>query len=202
MKDGIHAIIRKIQTDAEEHGGEYYERRKNIIDEEINNEKSVYLYESDKRREMLKKNNGHEYNRMTERTISRLNREILSYQHDLINEIFDMAVSKLREVSKKESSDMFRAAVRGLNGRFILYLGEYSKDKIDITEIGKAAKENHGLDIVLSAETIPDKSGFVLRDNRVEYNCLYEDLIEDMKNERAALILKEVFGDSDTRLII
>lgn len=202
IKEGTHAIIQKINTDAEENGNELYEWRKALIDNEISGENSVYLFDLEKRREMLIKNNVHEYDRMSEQIISRLNREILTYQRNLTDEIFDMAVSELRNISKREFSDMFRAAVKELKGNFILYPGELSKDMLDAAEIEKAVKENIGIDIVLSDEIIPKKSGFVLRDERVEYNCLFEDLIEDKKNEQSAAVMKEVFGDSETRLTV
>ena len=202
MKEGIHAIIQKISIDAQEHSDEYRKQKITGADEEINSENTAYLDELAKRREILKKTNEHEYDRMAERMVSRLNREILTYQHNLIDEIFDMAVSKLRDVSEKEFSDMFKSAVKGLTGNFTLQFGELSKNKLDIKEIKRVVKENNGLDIVLSDETISQKSGFVLRDQRVEYNCLFEDLIEDKKNEQTALILKEVFGDCENRLMV
>jgi len=202
MKNGIHAIIQKINADAQQHSSEFFEQRKYSIDEEINSENAVYLRELDKRREMLKKNNEQEHSRMFERMITQFNREILTYQHDLINEIFDAAVLKLRNISKKEFADMFKSAVKNLKGSFVLYLGEFSENKLDISEIEKAAKDNGGINIVLNSAAIPRKSGFVLRDGRVEYNCLFEDLIEDKKTGQAASILKEVFGGSANRLVL
>ena len=203
MRAWIQAIIQKINIDAERHSSERREQIIKDIDEEISGGNAVYQSELDKRREMLIKHNEREYARLFERMSSRLNREILTYQHNLIDGIFDMAVSKLRNASDEELSDMFKAAVRDLKGSFILYVGELSKSRLDINNIEKIIKEkeNDGLDIVLSPETIPKKSGFVLSDDRVEYNCLFEDLIEDMKNGQAASILKEVFGDCETRLV-
>jgi len=203
MKAGIQAIIQKINIDAEQHSNSRREQIMNDIDEEINGANIIHQNELAKRREMLIKHNEREYARLFERMSSRLNREILTYQHNLIDGIFDMAVSKLRNASDEELSDMFKAAVRDLKGSFILYVGELSKSRLDINNIEKIIKEkeNDGLDIVLSPETIPKKSGFVLSDDRVEYNCLFEDLIEDMKNGQAASILKEVFGDCETRLV-
>ena len=204
MKTGIQAIIQKINTDTEQHSNEFYEQIKNNTDAEIENENAVYLAEINKRREMLKNHNEHEYARLFERMSSRLHREILTYQHLLIDEIFDMAASKLRNASDEELSGMFKAAVKNLKGSFVLYLGELSKGRLDTAEIEKVLirDENNGIKIILSDEIIPKKSGFVLRDERVEYNCLFEDIIEDMKNGRAASILKEVFGDTDTRLFV
>jgi len=196
MKAGIQAILHKINLDAEEHSNEHRDQMKEEIDEEINHDTAVYLGELTKRSEMLKKHNEIEYMRLHERLSSRLNREILTYQRNLIDEIFSMAATKLREASDKEFTEMFKSAVRGLKGSYTLYLGELSKGKLDENIIKNACA-----DVTLSDEIIPKKSGFVLKDDRVEYNCLFEDLIEDKKNEQAPLILKEVFGESDNKLV-
>ena len=195
MKKGIHAIIQKIRLDAEEHSNERYTQLKNEIDNEINNENVFYHDELDKRREMLIKHNELEYMRLHERLSSRMHRELLTYQRILLDEIFDMSVYKLRGASEKEFLDMFNAAIKGLKGSFTLYLGALSEGKLDARMVEESVKGNIGLDITLSPVTIPLKSGFVLADDRVEYNCLFEDLIEDKKNAQAAAILKEVFMD-------
>jgi len=196
MRAGIQAIVHKINVDTEEHSNERREQMKRDIDAEINNDTAVYLNDLAKRREMLQKHNDHEYIRLFERMSSRLNRDILTYQHNLIDEIFDMAAEKLRDASKKEFTDMFNSAVKNLKGDFTLYLGELSIDKLDEAKI-----ENAGINIILSDVVIPKKSGFVLRDDRVEYNCLFEDLIEDKKNGQSASILKEVFGNCENKLV-
>ena len=91
---------------------------------------------------------------------------------------------------------MFQAAVKGLKGSYTLHPGELSEGKLDGRALGSAMGDNVGLDLALSSETIPGKSGFVLRDDRVEYNHLFEDLVEDMKGSQEASIMKEIFGNS------
>jgi len=191
MKKGIQAIIRKIQADAEQHSTERYTQIKENIDKEIKNENEFYLDDHNKRKDILKNHNELEYSRLLERLSSRLNREILTYQHSLIDEIFDMAVIKLREASEQEFSEMFKAAVKDLQGNFVALLGEFSKNKLNIDAIKEVT--NDGLRIFLSDEIVPGKSGFILRDDRVEYNCLFENLIDDKKNDQSAAVLKEVF---------
>ena len=193
LKTGIHSIIQKIQTDAELHSGERYEQIKNDIDREIESDNKFYTDDYNKRREVMRKHNEIEYSRLVERLHSRLNREVLTYQHHLIDEIFNMAVSKLRNISENEFSRIFMSAVRGLKGSYTIHIGEFSKDKFNDALISKAETENKGLSIVLSDKVVPAKSGFILRDDRVENNCLFEDLIEDKKNEQMATVLKEVF---------
>jgi len=196
MKAGIHAIIMKINEEAAQHGGERYAQIKNAIDQEIDGENALYREESGKQHEVLRKHNEHEYKRRLEYQRSRLNRELLVYQHELTDEIFDMAVVKLREVSDEEFTAMFKAAVKGMKGRYTLHLGALSAGKLDSSVLEAVMEENAGLDVYLSSVPIRHKSGFVLRDDRVEYDHLFEDLVEDMKSERAASIMKEVFGNS------
>ena len=196
MKAGIQTIIMKINDDADQHGSERFAQLKSAVDRDIDAENALYREESDKQHEVLKKHNEHEYARRLEYQRSRLNRELLVYQHELTAEVFDIAVDKLRRVSNDEFATMFKAAVTGLKGNYVLRLGALSEGKLEGRAIEEAMGENIGLDITLSSEMIPRKSGFTLRDARVEYNHLFEDLVEDMKSERVAAIMKDIFGNS------
>jgi vacuolar-type H+-ATPase subunit E/Vma4 len=196
MKAGIQAIIIKINEDAEQHSGDRYAQIKKEVDAEIGEENALGRDEFQKRREILVKQNEHEYMNLFERIRSRLNRELLTYQDELADEIFGLAVSKLRAAPDDAFFGMFKAAVMGLEGNFKLYLGEFSKGKLDARKIGEAVGGGAGLRIALSPEAIPKKSGFLLEDGRVEYNCLFEDLIEDKKNAQSAAIMKELFGET------
>ena len=196
MRAGTQAIIMRINEDAERHCGERYAQIKDAIDAQIDAENALYQDESHKQREVLRKHHKHEFARRLEYHRSRLNRELLVYQHELCDEIFDMAVSKLREASSEEFSRMLKAAVSGLRGSFTLCLGALSKGKLDRRALDEAMARNAGLAIKLSSETVPHRSGFVLRDDRVEYDHLFEDLVEDIKGERTAAIIREIFGNS------
>lgn len=196
MKAGIQAIALKIKEDAEQHGSERYSLQKNAVDREIDGENAMYRDEADKQREVLRKHNEHEYARRLEYQRSRLNRELLIYQHELTSEIFDMTVTKLKDVAVEEFSIMFKAAVAGLKGSYTMHLGALSEGKLSGRALGEAMGENVGLDIALSSETIPNRSGFILRSDRVEYDHLFEDLVDDMKSRQMASLMKEIFGNS------
>jgi vacuolar-type H+-ATPase subunit E/Vma4 len=196
MKAGIHAIIEKINEDAQRRGSERYAQITNAVDWEIEGENAVHRMEADKQRDILKKHNEHEHARRLERQRSRLNRELLVYQRELADEIFGRAVARLRDAPEGEFAEMFKAAVKGLAGRFTLQLGALSRDKLSADAIREAETANAGLKLALAAETVPLKSGFVIKDDNVEYNCLFEDLVEDKKSEQMAAVMREVFGDS------
>jgi len=196
VKSGTQAIIMRINEDAQQHGHERYMQIKEAIDQEIDDENLIYHEDADKQREVLRKHSEHEYARRLEYQRSRLNREMLVYQHELTNEIFDMAVAKLRDLSEKEFFEMLSSALKGLTGSFVLHLGELSRGKLDEYALEKVTEDNAGLEIVLCPATMPDKSGFVIRNGRVEYDHLFENLVEDIKSRRTAEIMREVFGNS------
>ena len=196
MKVGIQAIINKINEDAERDSGERYAQIKGDVDALVGEENAIFRNDYQKRRDILIKQNEHEYRNLFERIRSRLNRELLVYQHELADEIFALAVQKLRGASDGEFYGMFKAVAQGLEGSFTLRLGALSKGKLDARKVKEAVAGTAKLSITLCDEEMPNKSGFLLDDGRVEYNCLFEDLIEDKKSAQSASIMKEVFGDT------
>ena len=196
MKAGIQAIIMKISEDAHRHGSERFSQVKNAIDSEIDGENAVYGEEADKQREVFRKHSEHEYARRIEYQRSRLNRELLLYQHKLTDEIFDMAVAKLRDFAGDELTALFKSEVKWMTGGYTLHLGALSEGKINDNVLREAMEETEGLHITLSPERIPNKSGFALRNDAVEFNHIFEDLIEDVKKKETAPMMKELFGNS------
>jgi len=192
----MQAIIQMIKEDAEAHGSERYAQIKTAVDQEIAAEKAMHRDEFRKLHESLKQQNDYEFARRLEYQRNRLNRELLLYQHELTAEIFDLTVSKLREAVVGKFPAFLAAATRGLEGDYILQLGALSEGAIDEQAIRDVAGANTGLAIRLSADAIPDKSGFILTNELVEYSYLFEDVVEDKKNALTAEIMNEVFGDS------
>ena len=194
MKEGIQAIIREIDIDSVAHSNERAEQMKAAIDREINRENAIHLEELEQRKDILKTNSKLELRFKLERYSRRLNRELLAYRRELLDEIFELAVRKLRAISTKEYSDIFISAISGLSGSFTLHIGEHSFNKLSANIIEDAVGSNSDVSITVDPNPIHGKSGFIIKDSRVEYNYLFEDLIEDKKSEQAAQILKEIFN--------
>jgi len=190
----VNAIIQKIKADAERDGAERYAQIRDRIDSEAGREDAEYRRELEKRRDSLIKANEREFARGAERVASRVGIESLNYRHELVGEIFGAALAKLNGMTDAEFAGLLKGAVRGMTGTFGLHLGELSEGRLDEAAIGGAVKGNEGLSVTLKPEPIPGKNGFLLTDGRVEYSMLFEDLVEDLRRERAAWVFDEVFG--------
>ena len=195
MNEGIQSIITHIDSDAVLHGDERLRQLKEATDKEISRENAAFLVDLEQRKEILLAHHAAELRHRLERHSRRLNRELLTYRRKLLDDIFDMAARELSGISAAEYAYIFKAATTNLHGSFTLHIGEFSRDKLGADNVNEAVKANPGLDILISRYVIQGKSGFVLKDDRVEYNYLFEDLIEDKKSEQSAMILKEVFDE-------
>ena len=94
----------------------------------------------------------------------------------------------------REFVRLFRSAVRGLPGRFDLFLGEYSRGRLRQSDVDAVAAENENMNLRLRDELRPGKSGFMLINPNVEYSCFFEDLVNDHKGRQAAVVLMDVFA--------
>lgn len=195
MNEGIQAIVRQIDADAAAHSQERLSQIKARTDSEITRENERFAADLTRRREMLVTNNNHELRHRLERYSRRLNRWLFLYRRELLDEIFDMAAEKLSAISGQEYMDIFINAIGKLRGDFTLYIGEYSREKLSAETVWNAARQVEGFDIVMSPDYIPRKNGFILSNGAVEYNYLFEDMIEDRKNELSSLMQKEVFDE-------
>lgn len=70
----------------------------------------------------------------------------------------------------------------------------------DRERVGKAAVEKanaaSGRKLTLSAETLPIKGGFILKDKNVEVNCTFETLVRLQKAETAGAVVKKLFPEA------
>ncbi|MCL2548340.1 MAG: hypothetical protein FWE76_04150 [Symbiobacteriaceae bacterium] len=193
MKYGIQLIANRISEEAEAHNRERYEQIRSSIDEVIQRENSFYEESYQKRRELVLRQNELEYTRLLDHLKARFSREIMAYEHGLIDGIFALAVQKLIEAPAADFMSLFLSAIAGLSGSYTLYIGELSRHKFSTSEAVRAIAAAENLQISISSEPVFGKSGFLLRNERVEYNCLFEDLIEELRAVQSAQILKEVF---------
>ena len=194
MNAGVQSIIDHIRADAAAHSLQRIAQIRLDVDTEIEEENTLLREDIAKRQETLSAYHEQEYKKIVDRLERRMHRELLLYQHDLLDELFEMAAEKLRNASQSELMDMFQSSLKGLSGGFDMIVGALSKGKLDPAAIKEVTQDNRDLRITLREETIPGKGGFVLRNNRVEFNCLFEDLIEEIKAEHSATILIGVFG--------
>lgn len=195
MNDNVLNIIQLIHSDFQLESNEIVEKAKEEAESLYNEEWNGYQQEYTKRKEKLQKHASSELEIIAERKAQRLHRELLTYKNELLNEIFNKAAEKLNNLGKEQFQDYFNSAIdtAKLSGTFKLFIGEHSKNKVDQNMLNNV--ENSELKLILQNTYIPNKGGFLINNEKVEYNFLFEDLLEDIKRTSGAKIAKEVFEE-------
>lgn len=194
MKAGINAIIQKINEEAELHEQEKLAALAQKIDSDCERDIAAQTSDFERHRDILIRQKEHELSILLERKQHSLDREVLEYQRMLLDEIFDAAVLELRNIPKDQFISIFQSVTGGLSGEFDLILGQHSQGKLTKED---TANTGSNLKITLQDTLYQGKSGFILTNDNVEYNCFFEDLADHYKERRSAAIIKDVFTDAD-----
>lgn len=84
---------------------------------------------------------------------------------------------------------LLKKAVRTKSEVVLVGKGEKYLDKAWIDEFNSANQAS----LTLSSERLPISGGFVLRDDRVDVNCSWNMLLEDIRSDIESEVVKKLF---------
>lgn len=119
--------------------------------------------------------------------------EVLAVKQELLQKVFEEAKAELDQMDPS----VFKSFVAGIISRFkademiVVKLGEKSAAALDQEWL--KANSPSTMDVRLIKETVPKKAGLLIEKDGIEYNFLFEALVEDAKMSILPNISKELF---------
>lgn len=119
--------------------------------------------------------------------------EVLAAKQSILNNMFKEAKDKL----DKLDNETFRQFTANVLNQFdseeqvTLKLGDKSAHSIDGTWV--TANKPAELTVLVSTDTVKGQSGFLIEKNGIEYNFLFDSLVEDAKSDILPDISNELF---------
>ena len=194
MKQGLQEIITRIHQDAVD-DSEAELRRLTEADEAARlRERQIAEGDYEKHHESLLKQLQLEELRLMERLQGRFQREVLEYQQELVDGIFNSAGDKLRAMSPSVFAALLHTVLQDLQGSYRLRLGAMSAHMLDAEAVAAISAQYENVEIRLSKNTLPHSSGFILFNDETEYNFIFEELLGLVKEEQGAAIYMEIFS--------
>lgn len=118
--------------------------------------------------------------------------EVLQVKRSLLNHVFDDVRTILSSWQGETLRMFIQSAVKQLpQEQTILILGELTKDLLSTEDRQELIASTNTL--IISNETVAKKAGFVLQQDGIEYNYLFDALIEDLKQEYSSQLAKQAF---------
>lgn len=118
----------------------------------------------------------------------------LGTKQRLVSEAFDASLRQLAELSadkyKSFAGKLLKEAVK--TGKEVLLVGNKEKylDQAWLDGFNTANQTS----VTLSSERLPITGGFVLRDDKIDINCSWEMLIENIRSEIESDVVKKLFS--------
>ena len=118
---------------------------------------------------------------------------ILSAKQNLISKIFVDAKDTLNNLDE----ETFKTFVSNVLNRFesekevTLIFGERSKDLVSAAWIKENKPRN--LNVHISDESVPNKSGLIVEKDGIDYNFIFDTLVEEIKSDVLSEISNELF---------
>lgn len=119
--------------------------------------------------------------------------DILAAKQVILTNVFEEAKLKLDHLNQESFKEFTLNVLNQFQGEreVRLKLGEKSAGAIDSTWL--TSNEFNQLNVIFSEETVPKQSGLLIEKNGIEYNFLFDSLIEDAKMDILPEISKELF---------
>jgi len=171
----------KLERAQHEHAKEYQTKRDQLIHEKeaLRRHKINELKDSHMRRMQQISNQ----QRLTS----------LNSKQQVLTVLFDGAVEVMNNWSSEEQLEFVRKILKKFEDReVILTFGEITKKVLTDTEVNQL--ETDFPNVSINDDIIAKEGGFILTEDRIDYNYLYTKLVEATRNEINLEIAKEAFG--------
>ena len=117
----------------------------------------------------------------------------LGVRQDLVSESFAASLRQMAEMPRDQyvafAETLLKKAVRTKNEVVLVGKGEKYLDKAWLDGFNSANQTS----LTLSSERLPIAGGFVLKDDRIDINCSWDMLLEDIRSEIESEVVKKLF---------
>ena len=166
-------------------------------EQEINEELAAYSAQSDLVKER-------DFERITQKYNSLLTQNKQSYKNEkrnnllgvkegIIGEVIQEALAKLQLFEEEQLVPFIEQALSQIdaNKPHSIQFGDQTINKVSQELLDRLKAEN--IELIISDQTIQRSSGFIVEQDGIEYNYIFEDLIKEIEPELKVDISKEVF---------
>lgn len=193
--DAIEKIIAQIDEQAAAERAAYEETEKSRIDQEFSTKLASLKEQKEKQLTKQLDAIDKKYRQLKNRQQVEIRQETLNQKQRFLAQLFQSAAEKMSQWTVKEHQAFAQSALENLalNGEMTFISGELSAEAYSDNWISVV---NQVLPYTLqrSAEVISGKAGFILDDQGVQYNFIYDNLVQDQQQTMSYELAKELFG--------
>lgn len=160
-------------------------------------EQQLAQLEQDKARQLAKQTETIEkkYKQLHNRQEVEARQAVLNEKQHYLEKLFVAASNQMSQWSKAEMTQFASDALAtlSLSGKVQFIPGELSKEALDQEWLAKM-NQQLPFELVYSSTTIANQAGFIVDDQGVQYNFIFENLIKDIQASMSFELANRLFG--------
>lgn len=191
MKD-LEQLKQLILADLEKESKQRIEVATKEQEERINQMNAQYSQQEMAKKTALKQEAKSQYEKEQQTILNASKKEVLRVKRELLESVFEDVLQVMSTWSGETLRLFIESAIRNLpKQQTTLAFGEETVSRLSDEE--KHALTSQFAFVHIDEATLPKKAGFVLKQEGIEYNYLFEALIEDLKEEYSPILARKAF---------
>ncbi|WP_025728028.1 hypothetical protein [Atopobacter phocae] len=191
MKE-LSTLKESVLSSATAEAKSHFELKQKEIMQHLTHEKEKIAKNAMDEQQTIRQNQQVYIERMKQRLDNDRSKDLLRHKQSLLDGVFDGAYEAMTNWSFETVKQFLKDVVESLPEKnYQLVLGRLTSERLNHEEKEQLVAQLPNLQ--LSEETLPNEAGFIIRDEIVNYNYLYRDLIKDMQKDFGTTLAREVF---------
>ena len=192
MKD-LEQLKQLILADLEKESKQRIEVATKEQEERINQMNAQYSQQEMAKKTALKQEAKSQYEKEQQTILNASKKEVLRVKRELLESVFEDVLQVMSTWSGETLRLFIESPIRKLpkQQQTTLTFGEDTVSRL--SDEDKHALTSQFAFVHIDEATLPKKAGFVLKQEGIEYNYLFEALIEDLKEEYSPILARKAF---------
>ncbi|GMA46181.1 V-type ATP synthase subunit E [Tetragenococcus muriaticus] len=188
----------KITQDAQKRQRQYIKKAQRDIEKNEQEKKKQIQRQTEENVEQFEKQRRSDLSLKVSDIHVKARSQLLAAKQQLLKELFDEALKKIRGMSEKEFNQFVATNLKqvDLNGDVEMIVAQNSVDYA--TEENKQVWQEAAvpeMNLSISQNTVPKRGGFLLRQGEIEYNFTFEAMLSTSEEELSSELLNLIFKE-------
>nr|WP_276933448.1 hypothetical protein [Globicatella sulfidifaciens] len=182
-----------ILQKAHQEGQAQFDKAKEELEQEFQTKLKAQLHEKESMRNVQLNREKQRLSRLEHQVLNQERQASLNSRQALMDQLFAGAVQKMEAWDNQTFLEFTTSILNKFKDKELqVVFGEKTRNQLSSPELQSLLKQFPKLTI--AEESISDQSGFVVKDQRVDYNFMFDQLVDSVRNDLSADLAQQVFN--------
>lgn len=189
----LQKLRESILQKAHQEGQAQFDKANEELEQEFQLKLKAELHEKESVRNVQLNREKQRLSRLEHQVLNQERQGSLNSRQALMDQLFAGAVQKMETWDNQTFLEFTRSILNQFKDKELqLIFGEKTRSLLTTKELQSLLDQFQNLTI--AEETVSGQSGFIVKDQRVDYNFMFDQLVDSVRNDLSADLAQQVFN--------